>query len=164
MDGKIYTITKKKQKQNIMKILATQIEKGMTIKVTNLFDMTNNDNKKQGVDFSIESHKFLKSSPTYKVLTVSEVITNGSYRTLRKMVADKYIAITLEGVNGVCEISPKQKVVLMEETNFSSIQEKIDGLESLLSLYDESDYKYIDIEEKIIALQEMLGTNQFKKD
>ncbi|MEN8882704.1 MAG: hypothetical protein ABF244_00525 [Flavobacteriaceae bacterium] len=43
----------------------------------------------------------------------------------------------------------------MEETNFSSIQEKIDGLELLLSVYDESDSKYIEIEEKIDALQEL---------
>lgn len=43
----------------------------------------------------------------------------------------------------------------MEETNFSSIQEKIDGLELLLSVYDESDSKYIEIKEKIDALQEL---------
>ena len=43
----------------------------------------------------------------------------------------------------------------MEETNFSSIQEKIDGLELLLSVYDKSDSKYIEIEEKIDALQEL---------
>jgi len=96
-----------------MKILATQIEKGMTIKITNLFDMSNNDRKKEGITFSIESHKFLKSSPIYKVLTVSEVITTGFHKTQHKTVAEKYIAITLDGVNGVCEISPKQKVVLI---------------------------------------------------
>ena len=97
-----------------MKILATQIEKGMTIKITELYDTKiYNHNAKEGVDFAIGTHKFLKSSPTYKVLTVSEVITSGFHRTLRKRVADKYIAITLEGVNGVCEISPKQKVVLI---------------------------------------------------
>lgn len=97
-----------------MKILATQIEKGMTIKVTTLYDKKiYNHNVIAGVDFSIGTHKFLKSSPTYKVLTVSEVITNGGYRAYRRRVANKYIAITLEGVNGVCEISPKQKVVLM---------------------------------------------------
>ncbi len=43
----------------------------------------------------------------------------------------------------------------MEETNFSSIQEEIDGLELLLSVYDESDSKYIDIEETINGLTEL---------
>jgi len=84
----------------------------MTIKVTNLFDMTNNPRKKENISFSIESHKFLKSSPTYKVLTVSEVKTTGAHKTQYKTVIEKHIEITLEGVNGVCEISPKQKVVL----------------------------------------------------
>ena len=100
-------------KTNDMKILATQIEKGMTIKVTNLFDESKNDRKKENISFAIESHKFLKSSPVYKVLTVSEVITTGSHRTQYKTVAEKHIEITLEGVNGICEISPKQKVVLV---------------------------------------------------
>ena len=96
-----------------MKISATQIEKGMTIKVTELFDMSKNPRRKENIDFKIESWKFLKSSPTYKVLSVSEVITTGYHKTQHQTVAEKYIAITLEGVEGVCEISPKQKVVLI---------------------------------------------------
>ena len=97
-----------------MKILATQIEKGMTIKVTTLYDnKIYNHNVKEGIDFSIGTSKFLKKSPVYKVLTVSEVITTGAHKTQHKTVAEKHIEITLEGVNGVCEISPKQKVVLV---------------------------------------------------
>ena len=95
------------------KIVATEIKSGMTIKVTGLFDMTNNPYKKENINFSIETHKFLKSSPTYKVLTVSEVITIGAHKTQHKTVAEKYISITLDGVDGVCEISPKQKVELI---------------------------------------------------
>ncbi len=96
-----------------MKISATQIEKGMTIKIGNLFDTSNYVNKIEGIDWAISSYKILKSSPTYKVLSVSEVITTGAYRTQYKRVAKKHIQITLEGVDGVCEISPRQKVVLM---------------------------------------------------
>ena len=96
-----------------MKISATQIEKGMTIKVTELFDMTNSVMKLEGVKFSIESYKFLKSSPIYKVLTVSEVISTRTYRTQHKRYVEKRIELTLEGVNGVCSISPKQKIVLV---------------------------------------------------
>ena len=96
-----------------MKISSTQIEKGMTIKLTNLFDMTNSVMKKDGIKFSIESYKFLKSSPTYKVLSVSEVISTGTYRTQHKRNVEKHIELTLEGVNGVCSIRPKQKVVLV---------------------------------------------------
>ncbi len=43
----------------------------------------------------------------------------------------------------------------MEETNYISIQEEIDGLELLLSVYDKSDSKYIDIEETINGLTEL---------
>ena len=39
--------------------------------------------------------------------------------------------------------------------HISSIQEEIDGLELLLSVYDESDSKYIDIEETINGLAEL---------
>ena len=98
-----------------MKILATQIEKGMTIKVKGVFTIS----EKFAMHYpasctnSIATHSILKSSPSYKVLTVSEVITTGAHRTQHKTVAEKHIEITLEGINGICEISPKQKVVLV---------------------------------------------------
>ena len=98
-----------------MKILATQIEKGMTIKVRGLdiiseamatwYPSTSTK--------SIATHSILKSSPSYKVLTVSEVTTVGTYRTQHKRNVEKCIEITLEGVDGICAISPKKKVVLM---------------------------------------------------
>jgi hypothetical protein len=97
-----------------MKITATQIKSGMTIKVTALYDKKiYTHNAKEGIDFSIGTSKFLKKSPVYKVLTVSEVITTGAHKTQHKTVAEKHIEITLEGVNGICSISPKKKVMLI---------------------------------------------------
>ena len=98
-----------------MKILATQIEKGMTIKVRGVFTISENMAMwyPSTCTNSVATHSILKSSPVYKVLTVSEVITTGAHRTQHKTVAEKHIEITLEGVNGICEISPKKKVVLM---------------------------------------------------
>jgi len=97
-----------------MKVLATEIEKGMTIKITALYDCkVYTQNAKEGIAFSIGTHKILKSSPTYKVLSVSEIKTTGAHRTQHKTVTEKHIEITLEGVNGVCEISPRKKVFLI---------------------------------------------------
>ena len=98
-----------------MKILATQIEKGMTIKIREVSIIPLNQSMwyPSTCSHTIVTQSLLKSSPSYKVLTVSEVITTGAHRTQHKTVAEKHIEITLEGVNGICEISPKQKVVLM---------------------------------------------------
>ena len=98
-----------------MKILAKQIEKGMTIKVRGVFTISEKFAMHYPATCShtIVTQSLLKSSPSYNVLSVSEVITTGAHRTQHKTVAEKHIEITLEGVNGICEISPKQKVVLM---------------------------------------------------
>ena len=96
-----------------MKILATKIETGMTIKVTNLFDMSKSPRKREGIKYSIESHKFLKSSPIYKVLSVTEEEIVSRHRTQHRTVSSKEIVLTLEGVTGNCSISTKQKVFLI---------------------------------------------------
>ena len=51
----------------------------------------------------------------------------------------------------------------MEETNFDIIQEKIDGLELLLSVYDKGDSKYIEIEQIIVGLSELQELYQVKE-
>tara|TARA_R110002126_G_scaffold266800_1_gene410158 strand:+ start:663 stop:959 length:297 start_codon:yes stop_codon:yes gene_type:complete len=98
-----------------MKILATEIKEGMTIKVRGAFTISESEAMwfLSNSTHSIVTHSVLKSSPSYKVLTVSEVITAGAYRTQHKTVADKHIQITLEGIDGICDISPKQKVILL---------------------------------------------------
>ena len=98
-----------------MKILATQIEKGMTIKVSGVFTISESMAMwyPSTCTNSISTYSILKSSPSYKVLTVSEVISTGTYRTQHKRNVEKHIEITLEGVNGICAISTKKKVVLV---------------------------------------------------
>ena len=98
-----------------MKILATQIEKGMTIKVRGVDTISESMAMwyPSNCSKSIATHSILKSSPVYKVLTVSEVTKTGTYRTQHKRNVEKHIEITLEGVDGICAISPKKKVVLV---------------------------------------------------
>mgnify|MGYP003640582633 CR=1 FL=1 len=99
-----------------MKILATQIEKGMIIKFRGLDTISESMAMWYPLSCSksIATHSIIKSSPEYKVLTASEVISTGTYRTQHKRNVEKHIEITLEGVDGICAISPKKKVVLVQ--------------------------------------------------
>lgn len=114
---KRFTIFEKRnEKRKIMKIKATEIKPGMTIKFHSLFDMNiNPERKKNGVDWSIQTHRIGKRSPEYKVLNVSEIITTGAHRTRFKTIKEKHIEIVLKDIQGICEISPKQNVVLVSE-------------------------------------------------
>tara|TARA_R110000823_G_C15865915_1_gene493684 strand:+ start:445 stop:741 length:297 start_codon:yes stop_codon:yes gene_type:complete len=98
-----------------MKIVATEIKEGMTIKVRGAFTISEMMSKyyPASCTHSIVTRSIIKSSPSYKVLSVSEVITTGAHRTQHKTIAEKHIEITLEGVDGICEIQPKQKVILL---------------------------------------------------
>jgi hypothetical protein len=95
------------------KITAAEIKVGMEIQIGSLFQYEGNPiYKNRTNDFSIETSKILKKSPVYTVSSVSQPIATERYRTQFKTMTASEIYITFEEVDGVCDISPNQKVVL----------------------------------------------------
>ena len=96
-----------------IKITASEIKVGMKIQIGSLFQYEGNPiYENETNDFSIETSKILKKSPIYTVASVSQPIATKRYRTQFKTMTASEINVTFEEVDGVCDISPKQKVVL----------------------------------------------------
>lgn len=97
---------------NTIKITATEIQVGMKIQFHSLFSYAGMT-RETTTEFGISTHKAIKkSSPIFTVKSVSQPIITERYRTQFKTMTASEIHITFEEVDGVCEISPKQKVVL----------------------------------------------------
>tara|TARA_R110001632_G_scaffold70241_2_gene163713 strand:+ start:6830 stop:7135 length:306 start_codon:yes stop_codon:yes gene_type:complete len=97
-----------------IKITASEIKVGMKIQIGGLFQYEGNpayENKAN--DFSVETANIRKKSPVYTVTSITEPIATDRYRTQHKTVTRKEMHITFAEVEGVCDISSKNKVVLV---------------------------------------------------